>query len=151
MNSWFYYISLSWSLPLFFKRTFTLLKPKVSCFILFIFFPLIFKIFFTFFIVVQVQLSPFPPAPPFHPSHSPLPTLGPTPLWFCPCVLYTCSWKPFPLLPPLSPLPSPLVTVSLFLGKYHMISPISGTYSTNQTSKQNTTKGIEIKNKNKLF
>ena len=31
--------------------------------------------------------------------------------------------------------------------KYHMISPISGTYSTKQTSKQNTTRDIEIKNK----
>ena len=31
--------------------------------------------------------------------------------------------------------------------KYHMISPISGTYSTKQTSKQNITKDIEIKNK----
>ena len=30
--------------------------------------------------------------------------------------------------------------------KYHMISPISGTYSTKQTSKQNTTRDIEIKN-----
>ena len=31
--------------------------------------------------------------------------------------------------------------------KYHMISPISGTYSTKQTSKQNITRDIEIKNK----
>ena len=31
--------------------------------------------------------------------------------------------------------------------KYHMISPISGTYSTKQTSKQNITRGIDIKNK----
>ena len=31
--------------------------------------------------------------------------------------------------------------------KYHMISPISGTYSTKQTSKQNITGDIEIKNK----
>ena len=30
--------------------------------------------------------------------------------------------------------------------KYHMISPVSGTYSTNQTSKQNTTRDIEINN-----
>ena len=49
-----------------------------------------------------------PPQPP------PLPTLDPTPLWFCPCVLYTCSWKLFCLSPPLSPPTSPLVTVSLF-------------------------------------
>ena len=31
--------------------------------------------------------------------------------------------------------------------KYHMISPISGTYSTKETSKQNITRDIEIKNK----
>ena len=30
--------------------------------------------------------------------------------------------------------------------KYHMISPISGTSSTKQTSKQNTTRDMEIKN-----
>ena len=31
--------------------------------------------------------------------------------------------------------------------KYHMISPITGTKSTNQTCKQNTTRDIEIENK----
>ena len=31
--------------------------------------------------------------------------------------------------------------------KYHMISPINETYSTKQTSKQNITRDIEIKNK----
>ena len=31
--------------------------------------------------------------------------------------------------------------------KYHMISPISGTLSTKQTTKQNITRDIEIKNK----
>ena len=31
--------------------------------------------------------------------------------------------------------------------KYHMISPISGTSSIKETSKQNITKDIEIKNK----
>ena len=30
--------------------------------------------------------------------------------------------------------------------KYHMISPLSVTYSTKQTSKQNITRNIEIKN-----
>ena len=48
----------------------------------------IFKTFFTFFIVIQVQLSPFPPTTP-PPQTSPLPTFDPTPLWLCPCVLYT--------------------------------------------------------------
>ena len=54
----------------------------------------------------------------------------------------------------------PLVTAWMELGsimlsevsqvvkdKYHMISPISRTSSTKQTSKQNITKDIEIKNK----
>ena len=50
-----------------------------------------------------------------HPSHPHVPPMIPTPLWFCPCVLYRCSWKPFPIFPPLSPAPYPLVTVSLFL------------------------------------
>ena len=31
--------------------------------------------------------------------------------------------------------------------KYHMISPISGTYSTNKKNKQNGTRDIEIQNK----
>ena len=31
--------------------------------------------------------------------------------------------------------------------KYHMISPISETYSTEQTSEQNRTRDMEIKNK----
>ena len=31
--------------------------------------------------------------------------------------------------------------------KYHMMSPINGTYSTKRTSKQNRTRDIEIKNK----
>ena len=31
--------------------------------------------------------------------------------------------------------------------KYHMISPVSGTSTTQQTSKQNITRDIEIKNK----
>ena len=31
--------------------------------------------------------------------------------------------------------------------KYHMISPISGTYSTRQTSKEHITRDTEIKNK----
>ena len=34
--------------------------------------------------------------------------------------------------------------------KYHMISPVSGTYSTKQTRKQNITNNIEIKNKLKV-
>ena len=59
------------------------------------------EFFSHFFVVVQVQLSVFlPPLPP--PQPFPLPTLFPTPPWFCPCVLYTCSWRLFPLFPPLT-------------------------------------------------
>ena len=31
-------------------------------------------------------------------------------------------------------------------GKYHMVSPLTGTYSTEEKSKQNITRDIEIKN-----
>ena len=59
-----------------------------------------------FFIVVQVQLSTIPPHP-THPHPSPPPTFDPTPLWLCPCVLYTCFLtNPSPFFPviPLPPL-----------------------------------------------
>ena len=81
--------------------------------------------YFNFFIVVQVQLSPFSPhhSPPSQPSS--LPTLNPTPLWFCPCVLYTCSWKPLPLFLPLAPPTSLLVTVSLFFISMSLILPLN--------------------------
>ena len=54
-------------------------------------------------IVVQIQLSPFSSHhnPPPRPSLPP--NLKPTPLWLCPCVLYTCSLMTLPLLS-LSPL-----------------------------------------------
>ena len=61
----------------------------------------------SFFIVVQVKWSPISchHFPPLHPP--PPPTFNPTPLWVCPCVLYTCSLKPFSFFHPLSfPLPS---------------------------------------------
>ena len=60
----------------------------------------------------------FPLTTPPSPQPSPLPTLDPTPLWFCPCVLYRCSWKPSPCpqqAPAIIPSQLPLVTVSLFL------------------------------------
>ena len=44
--------------------------------------------FSTFFIVVQVQLSPFSPHNSAPPKPSPPPHLGPTPFWFCPCVVH---------------------------------------------------------------
>ena len=54
----------------------------------------------------------FPPLLPPTPAKPPsLPCFHP-PSWFCPCVLYSSSWKPFS---PLSLLPSPLAIVRLFL------------------------------------
>ena len=39
---------------------------------------------------------------------SPAHTQEPKPLWYCPCVLYTYSWKPSQLPPPpIYPLPPP--------------------------------------------
>ena len=54
-----------------------------------------------FFIVVQLRLSAFS-APPTPCKPTSLPRLHPPP-WFCPCVLYSSSWKPLsPLYPPHS-------------------------------------------------
>ena len=44
---------------------------------------------------------------------TPTPTLDPTPLWFCPRVLHTCSLKTLPLLSPIIPLPRPLWLLSV--------------------------------------
>ena len=51
----------------------------------------------------------FPPAPSLPTSHP-----WSYPLWLCPSVLYSCSWKPFPYFPPLSFSPLPLVIVCFF-------------------------------------
>ena len=65
-------------------------------------------IFFIFknFIVIQVVVCLSPPP---LPSSQPSPPLSPdsTPPRFCPCVLYSCTWKPFTLFPSLSPLTYP--------------------------------------------
>ena len=68
---------------------------------------------FFFFVFVQVQLSPLSPHQYPRPQPSPPPTLDPTPLWLCPCVLYTCSLMTLPLFPPLSPSPHPLWSLSV--------------------------------------
>ena len=64
--------------------------------------------FLNYFIVVQLQLSAFLPTPA---NPTSLPCFYPPP-WFCPCVLYSSSWKPFS---PLSFSPSPLAIIRLFL------------------------------------
>ena len=76
-------------------------------------FSFVFFYFLTFFYCCSSTVA-YISLPPLSPQPSPLPTFDPTLLWFCPCVLYRCSWKPFLLLPPLSPPNFPLVTVSLF-------------------------------------
>ena len=58
--------------------------------------------------VVRIFSTPLPPTPSKPTSLS----CFHSPPWFCPCVLYSSSWKPFS---PLSPLSSPLAIVRLFL------------------------------------
>ena len=59
-----------------------------------------------FFTVVQIQLSPFSHHFPL-PHSLPPPTLNPSPLWFCPWVLYECFLTTLSLLSPIIPLPPP--------------------------------------------
>ena len=54
-------------------------------------------------------------SPPLYPTSLPCFHLTP---WFCPCVLYSSSWKPFS---PLSILPSPLAVVRLFLSSLSLL------------------------------
>ena len=59
-------------------------------------------------------------SPPLHPTpanSTSLPCLHPPP-WFCPCVLYSSSWKP---LSPVSPPHSPLAIVRLFLTSMFLV------------------------------
>ena len=70
--------------------------------------------FFHFLLLFNYSCLHFPPTTPPHNSQpSPLPTLNPTLLWFCPWVLYTCSRKLFPLFLPFSPPPPPLWLLSV--------------------------------------
>ena len=48
--------------------------------------------------VISIFPSPLPTA-----HTSPHPTLDPSPLWLCPCVLYTCSLMTLPLFPLVIP------------------------------------------------
>ena len=59
-----------------------------------------FKLFYCSITVVWV----YPPPLPRTPAKPHLPLLLPYPPWFCPCVLYSCSWKPSPHCPLLPPL-----------------------------------------------
>ena len=58
------------------------------------------------FIVVQIQLTPFSSHQSPHPSYSHLPP-GSYPIWFCPCVIYTCSSELLPPFPPIIPTDLP--------------------------------------------
>ena len=74
--------------------------------------------FHIFYCCSSTVVSIFPP--PFPPPHpSPPPTLNPFPLWLCPCVLYSSSWKSFSSL---SPPHSPLAIVRLFLTSMSLVT-----------------------------
>ena len=70
---------------------------------------LFFKLLYCCSITVVCIFSP--PLPPTPAKPTSLPCFHPPP-WFCPCVLYSSSWKPFF---PLSLPPFPLAIVRLFL------------------------------------
>ena len=76
----------------------------------FIYFIFIFKIILLLFNYSCLHFLPTPAKP------TSLPCLHPT-HWFCPCILYSSSWKPFPPSPP----PSTLVVVRLFLTSMSLV------------------------------
>ena len=57
-----------------------------------------------------VSISPHHSPPPYPP---PPPNLNPSPLWLCPCVLYTCSLMILPFLSFIIPFPPPLWLLSV--------------------------------------
>ena len=63
---------------------------------------ILFFFLFLFLLLFKYSCPHFPPTTP-PPHASPPPTLEPTPLWLCPCVLYTCSLMALPLLSPIMP------------------------------------------------
>ena len=77
-----------------------------------------------FFIVVQVHLSPFSPYHSLLPQPSPPPTLNPTHLWLCPCVLYSHSLTTLPPFPP--------IILSHFPSGYSLLCEISNIYKVNR-------------------
>ena len=86
-------------------------RAKASLFFFFSFF----KIFYYSSITV-IRIS----SPPLHATPD-KPTFLPcfhSPPWFCPCVLYSSSWKP---LSPLSLPPSPLAIIRLFLTSMSLV------------------------------
>ena len=92
----------------------------IGCFLyvlyyfVFVFFK-IFKLFYCCSItIVCIFSSPLYPTPV---KPTTLPCFH-SPFWFCPCLLYSSSWKPFS---PLSLLPSPLAIVRLFLTSMSLV------------------------------
>ena len=76
---------------------------------------IIFLFFYCCSITVVCTFSP--PLRPTPAKPTSLPRLHPPP-WFCPCVLYSSSWKPFS---PLSLPPSPLPIIRLFLTSMSLV------------------------------
>ena len=75
---------------------------------------ILFFSFFKFLSLFNYTCLHFLPTRQLHPSQ----TYLPAPLWFCPCVLHSSSWKPFS---PLSLPPSPLAIVRLFLTSMSLV------------------------------
>ena len=95
------------------KLTYSHLLCLTFLFVVYTF--LIFKLFYRCSITVVFIFSP--PLCPTPAKPTSLPCFHP-PLWSCPCVLYSSSWKPFS---PLSLPPSPLATVRLFLTSMSLV------------------------------
>ena len=71
------------------------------------------NVFSIILLLFQLQLSAFTAVEKLLNKPSPPPCPASTPPWFCPSVLYNCSWKPFPL--------SPLIILSHLPSDYYQI------------------------------
>ena len=84
------------------------LNSKQNLFSTISFFGLFLLFSFKFLLFFNYSCLHFLPTHPHHPSQ----THCSLPPWFCPCALYSSSWKP---LSPLSPPHSPLAIVTLLI------------------------------------
>ena len=108
LHPWFSPLHVSVQIQALRKKIFNLKK------IYYVFFS-IFKLFYCCSIIVVSIFSP--PLYPTPAKPTSLPCFHPLP-WFCPCVLYSSSWKPFSTL---SHPPSPLAMVRLFLTSVSLV------------------------------